>query len=82
LIKLESAADDKTQINAIEKPVPKSKFTNDRQHPNWGSKRDTNGNQIKWFGWKYHLICDTIWFYRLDIMLHLHPFMIHKQQNI
>ena len=22
-------------------------------------KRDTNGNNIRWFGWKLHILCDA-----------------------
>lgn len=50
---------DSTEIDAYEKPLPKKKLINDGNHASWGSKRDTNGNQIKWFGYKLHLSSDT-----------------------
>jgi transposase len=78
LVELESAAVDSTQIDAFEKPVPKSKIIGDGLHPNWGSKRDTNGNQIRWFGWKYHLICDTI--SGLPIGYHVTPASVHDSK--
>lgn len=39
--------------------MPKSKIIHDGEHPDCGSKRDTHGNQIRWFGWKIHAAVDT-----------------------
>ncbi|MDE4542136.1 transposase [Thermoanaerobacterium sp. R66] len=49
---------DSTKLNAFEKPKPKSKIKDDGKSPNWGKKKDTDGNDIKWFGWKLHIIAD------------------------
>jgi len=51
---------DATKLDAFEHAVPKSKIPeNNPNFPNWGAKQDTNGNMIKWFGWKMHAIVDT-----------------------
>lgn len=49
---------DSTKINAYEKAQPKSKLKNDGVSANWGAKNDTNGNQIRWFGYKLHILVD------------------------
>lgn len=49
---------DATKLDAFEKAQPKSKLKNDDVSPNWGKKRDTDGNDIKWFGWKLHILSD------------------------
>ncbi|AST58301.1 transposase IS4 family protein [Thermoanaerobacterium thermosaccharolyticum] len=49
---------DSTKLNAFEKPKPKSKLKDDGKSPNCGKKKDTDGNDIKWFGWKLHIIAD------------------------
>jgi transposase len=55
----ETVAIDATKMDSFESPKPKNKLTDDGLTPNWGSKRDTDGNQIKWFGWKLHILSDT-----------------------
>lgn len=51
---------DATKIDAFEHAVPKSRIPeNNPKLPNWGAKQDTNGNMIKWFGWKMHAVVDT-----------------------
>lgn len=32
-------------------------------------KRDTNGNKIKWFGWKLRIVCDSKSELPLDILI-------------
>lgn len=54
----ENIAIDSTQINSYEKAKPTSKLKNDSISANWGAKRDTNGNTIKWFGYKLHILSD------------------------
>ncbi len=49
---------DSTKLNSFEKPKPKSKLKDDGKSPNWGKKKDTDGNDIKWFGWKLHILAD------------------------
>ncbi|WP_366922865.1 transposase [Metallumcola ferriviriculae] len=55
----ETVAIDSTKMDAFESPKPHSKLTDNGLTPNWGAKRDTNGNQVKWFGWKLHILSDT-----------------------
>ena len=50
---------DSTKLAAYEAPQPKKNIIADGLHPNWGMKRDTNGNNIRWFGWKLHILCDS-----------------------
>jgi transposase len=50
---------DASKLDSYDAAVPKSKVIHDKAHPDWGSKRDTNGNQIRWFGWKVHIAVDT-----------------------
>jgi len=49
---------DSTKIDAYEKSKPKSKLKNDGKSANWGAKRDTDGNKIRWFGYKLHILAD------------------------
>ncbi|MDU1006868.1 transposase [Clostridium butyricum] len=49
---------DATKIDAYEKAQPTKKLNNDGISANWGSKNDTDGNKIKWFGYKLHILCD------------------------
>ena len=53
-----NVAIDSTKIDSFEAPKPKSKLKNDGVSANWGGKNDTNGNRIKWFGYKLHLLVD------------------------
>lgn len=55
-----NVAIDASKLTAYEHAVPKSKIpSDDPNFPNWGGKLDTNGNFIKWFGWKMHALVDT-----------------------
>jgi len=55
-----NVAIDASKLTAYEHSVPKSKIPSDNlDFPNWGGKLDTNGNFIKWFGWKMHALVDT-----------------------
>lgn len=53
-----NVAIDATKLDSFEKAKPKSKISDDGVSPNWGKKKDTDGNDIKWFGWKAHIIVD------------------------
>lgn len=60
LIYGEHVAIDASKLDAFEHSVPKAKIPeNNPNFPNWGAKQDTNGNMIKWFGWKMHAVVDT-----------------------
>jgi|CZCB01.1.fsa_nt_gi transposase len=51
---------DASKIDAFEHAIPKSRIPeNNPEFPHWGAKQDTNGNMIKWFGWKMHAVVDT-----------------------
>lgn len=55
-----NVAVDASKLTAYEHAVPKSKIPeNNPAFPNWGGKLDTNGNFIKWFGWKMHALVDA-----------------------
>lgn len=55
-----NVAIDASKLTSYEHAVPKSKIPmDDPTFPNWGGKLDTNGNFIKWFGWKMHALVDT-----------------------
>ncbi|QGU94944.1 transposase [Clostridium bovifaecis] len=53
-----NVAIDSTKVDAYEKSKPKSKLKNDGKSANWGAKRDTDGNKIRWFGYKLHILVD------------------------
>lgn len=50
---------DSTKLDSYEAAKPKKDIIDDGTNPNWGMKRDTNGNNIRWFGWKLHILCDS-----------------------
>ncbi len=60
---------DSSKLSSYEAAVPKSKINDDQTNPNWGMKRDTNGNNIRWFGWKVHAVCDSKSELPLDIII-------------
>ena len=60
IIDTSNVAIDASKLTAYEHSVPKSRIPeNNPTFPNWGGKLDTNGNFIKWFGWKMHALVDT-----------------------
>ncbi len=60
---------DSTKLNSYEAAIPKKDIIDDGSNPNWGMKRDTNGNNIRWFGWKFHMLCDSKSELPLDVMV-------------
>lgn len=60
---------DSTKLNSYEAAKPKKKIVDNGLNPNWGMKRDTNGNNIRWFGWKLHILCDSKSELPLDIRI-------------
>ena len=50
---------DATKLEAYEKSKPKKYISPDGQSADWGAKRDTDGNKIKWFGYKLHQSVDS-----------------------
>ena len=59
LLDTSSIAIDASKVDANEKSVPRKNIKDDGQSANWGSKLDTNGNQITWFGYKLHIATDV-----------------------
>jgi transposase len=59
LLDTSSIAIDASKVTAHEKSVPRKNIKDDGQSANWGSKLDTNGNQITWFGYKLHIATDV-----------------------
>ena len=53
-----NVAIDATKIDAYEKSKQKSRLKNDGKSANWGAKSDTDGNKIRWFGYKLHILVD------------------------
>ncbi|MCC5911021.1 MAG: transposase [Clostridiaceae bacterium] len=60
---------DSTKLDSYEAAKPKKDIIDDDTNPNWGMKRDTNGNNIRWFGWKLHILCDSKSELPLDILI-------------
>lgn len=50
---------DSTKLNSYEAAKPKKDIIDDDTNHNWGMKKDTNGNNIRRFGWKLHILCDS-----------------------
>ncbi len=60
---------DSTKLDSFEVAKAKKHIIDDGTNPNWGMKRDTNGNNIRWFGWKLHILCDSKSELPLDILV-------------
>lgn len=58
IIDSENLVIDSTAIHAYEKKCPKKELNQDGTKADWGSKKDSNGNQLTWFGYKLHLAID------------------------
>lgn len=59
LLDLNAVAIDSSKVETYEKAVPQKKIAQDGKSANWGIKSDTNGNPIKWFGYKLHIATDV-----------------------
>jgi len=59
LLDLTSVAIDATKVEAYEKSIPRKDIIQDGNAADWGIKNDTNGNPIKWFGYKLHIGTDV-----------------------
>lgn len=59
LLDTSAVAIDASKVTAKEKSLPRKQTRNNGYSANWGSKRDTNGNQITWFGYKLHIATDV-----------------------
>lgn len=53
-----NVAIDSTKIDSFEKAKPTHKLKKDAVSPSWGAKNDTDGNKIRWFGYKLHILVD------------------------
>lgn len=58
LIEGKNIAIDSSKYESYDASVPSSRIDKNGENPDWGSKRDTDGNQIRWFGWKLHIAVD------------------------
>jgi transposase len=58
MIEGSSVAIDSSEYESYDAAKPSSKIEKNGQNPDWGSKRDSDGNQIRWFGWKLHTAVD------------------------
>lgn len=54
-----ATAIDSSKVEAYEKSKPKKYLSPDGTTADWGVKRDTDGNNIAWFGYKLHIAADT-----------------------
>ncbi|WP_347489156.1 transposase [Desulfoscipio sp. XC116] len=52
------AALNATKLESRKRAKPKKTIEQDGSQPDWGSKNDSHGNQITWFGLKAHLAVD------------------------
>ena len=59
IIESEIIAIDATNIKAYEVKQPKKDINQDGTKADWGAKRDSNGNQLTWFGYKLHIAVDA-----------------------
>ena len=59
LLDLTAVAIDATKVEAYEKSVPRKNISQDGNAADCGIKSDTNGNPIKWFGYKLHIGTDV-----------------------
>lgn len=60
---------DSSKMDSFEAAKPKKHIVDDVTNPNCGMKRDTNGNNIRWFGCKLHILCDSKSELPLDILV-------------
>lgn len=58
-----------TDVSAYEKKRPKKDLNQDGSKADWGSEKDSNGNQLTWFGYKLHLAVDPQSECPVDLML-------------
>jgi transposase len=58
MIEGSTVAIDSSEYQSYDAAKPSSQIDKNGQHPDWGSKRDSDGNQIRWFGWKLHVAVD------------------------
>lgn len=69
IISGENLSVDSSKLGAYEASKPKNKIDNNGLSANWGMKRDTDGNNIRWFGWKIHAVCDSKSELPMEIMI-------------
>lgn len=69
---------DATKLEAYEKSIPQKRIPKDGVSANWGKKKDTDGNTIKWFGYKLHAGYESR--LGLAISLSLSPASLHDSQ--
>jgi len=80
LIDTSAVAIDSTKVEAYEKSVPKKNIDQDGKKADWGIKTDTNGNPVKWYGYKLHAACDVR--SGLPLAIHISPASTHDREAI
>jgi len=80
LIDTSTVAIDSTKLEAYEKSVPKKDINQNGRSADWGIKSDTNGNPIKWFGYKLHAVCEVR--SGLPLALHVTPASTHDKEAV
>ena len=80
LLDLSAVAIDSSKVEAYEKSVPRKHVVQDGQSADWGVKRDTNGNQVKWFGYKLHIVTDVL--SGLPIAIKVTPANVHDSSVV
>lgn len=80
LLDTSSVAIDSTKVDAYEKAVPKKHINQDGSRPDWGIKKDTNGNPVKWFGYKVHAAFETGM--ELPLAIHITPASTHDSEVV
>jgi len=80
LLDFSAVAIDSSKVEAYEKSVPRKHVVQDGQSADWGIKRDTNGNQVKWFGYKLHIVTDVL--SGLPIAIKVTPANVHDSSVV
>ncbi|NLU51188.1 MAG: transposase [Syntrophomonadaceae bacterium] len=80
LIDASTVAIDSTKLEAYEKSVSKKNINQDGRSADWGVKSDTNGNPVKWFGYKLHAVCEVS--SGLPLAIHITPASTHDREAV
>ena len=60
LIDTEIVSIDSSALESYERAKPRKQVDiNNPNTPDWGSKNDSHGNKLKWYGWKVNMACDS-----------------------
>ena len=60
MIDSEKVALDSSKLESYDSPRPSSQIDkDDPDRADWGAKQDSQKNIINWYGYKFHVVCDT-----------------------